>query len=381
MNPKLLIFSDDWGRHPSSCQHLTRHLLSDYRVTWVNTIGMRPPRLDWITVKRGFEKISEWTKPTPAHKNPSSTLPTDLDLIDAKMWPWMTRSWDRWLNQFLLTSQLKTAASDAIAITTIPIVSDLIGKLPVKRWIYYCVDDFSVWPGLDSKSLLVQENNLLEKVDHVVAVSETLIESVKQRGRDVDLLTHGVDSDFWNVTDTTVPQEINLPFDRQKPFALFWGVIDRRMNSDWLVALANQITDSQIILAGPMQDPDPVILEHPNIKTIGPIAFEKLPALARMANVLIMPYADLPVTRAMQPLKLKEYLATLKPVVASSLPAVRPWRDCLEMADSKEHFVSATTAHLNGPPQLSPLANQTQERLRTESWAAKACELRRIISA
>ena len=48
----LLVFSDDWGRHPSSCQHLVRHLLPRRRVTWVNTIGMRPPRLDLATAKR-----------------------------------------------------------------------------------------------------------------------------------------------------------------------------------------------------------------------------------------------------------------------------------------------------------------------------------------
>ena len=59
----LLVFSDDWGRHPSSCQHLIHHLLGDYSVTWVNTIGMRPPRFDLLTVKRGLEKLNGWIKP------------------------------------------------------------------------------------------------------------------------------------------------------------------------------------------------------------------------------------------------------------------------------------------------------------------------------
>jgi hypothetical protein len=36
-----------------------------------------------------------------------------------------------------------------------------------------------------------------------------------------------------------------------------------------------------------------------------------------------MPYADLAATRAMQPLKLKEYLATGRPVVVRDLPATR----------------------------------------------------------
>ena len=35
----FLVFADDWGRHPSSCQHLIRQLLARYPVLWVNTIG------------------------------------------------------------------------------------------------------------------------------------------------------------------------------------------------------------------------------------------------------------------------------------------------------------------------------------------------------
>ena len=63
--------------------------------------------------------------------------------------------------------------------------------------------------------------------------------------------------------------------------------------------------------------------------------------LAREAAVLIMPYADLPVTRAMQPLKLKEYLATEKPVVALDLPSVKPWSDCLDAATTDRELEQA----------------------------------------
>src|SRR5438270_11892742 len=56
----LLVFADDWGRHPSSCQHLVGQLLGRRRVVWVNTIGTRPPRLDWSTAKRAAGKLREW---------------------------------------------------------------------------------------------------------------------------------------------------------------------------------------------------------------------------------------------------------------------------------------------------------------------------------
>ena len=56
----LVVFSDDWGRHPSSCQHLIGRLVGRHDVLWVNTIGMRPPRLDRSTLSRGLEKLSQW---------------------------------------------------------------------------------------------------------------------------------------------------------------------------------------------------------------------------------------------------------------------------------------------------------------------------------
>lgn len=368
---ELLIFSDDWGRHPSSCQHLTKRFLEKHDVTWVNTIGMRPPRFDLLTVKRVAGKLRDWSNNshTPICE---SSLPPNLNIIDAKMWPWIKRPFDRWLNKNLLTKQLREVSKDCIAITTIPIVSNLIGQLPVKKWVYYCVDDFSAWPGLDGRTLLMLEDELIAKTDDIVCVSENLVQSVENRGRTSKLLTHGVDSEFWRDNFDLPLDHFGLP--RDQSFALFWGVVDRRMDADWLIALANQLNEEKIILAGPMQDPDPRLLNHDKIKPIGSISFTHLPSLAKLSRVLVMPYADLPVTRAMQPLKLKEYLATMKPVVASALPAVQPWSDCLQMVSNKEQFIRATIESMRSCSNFSKHIDIRERRLRTETWDAKAAQ-------
>ena len=56
----LFCFADDWGRHPSSCQHLIKRLMDRYLVTWVNTIGTRTPRFDLATIRRGVGKVKQW---------------------------------------------------------------------------------------------------------------------------------------------------------------------------------------------------------------------------------------------------------------------------------------------------------------------------------
>ena len=88
--------------------------------------------------------------------------------------------------------------------------------------------------------------------------------------------------------------------------------------------------------------------------------------------MLVAPYADLPVTRAMQPLKLKEYLATEKPVVVRKLPATESWADCCDVVETPEAFANAVLERLQtGLPEEQ---RRARERLKGESWAAKAAQ-------
>jgi hypothetical protein len=197
--PPLLVFADDWGRHPSSCQHLVRRLLGRHAVTWVNTIGTRPPRLDRATLRRVGEKLQGWAAPTaPTSDSATDDAPT---VVEAKMWPWVRSPLDRALNRTLLIRQLAPRIArmsrPPIVVTTIPIVADLIGILPVGRWVYYCVDDFGSWPGLDQKPLGRLDERIIRSADVLIAAGAALRDRIGHFGREAHLLTHGVDLEHW----------------------------------------------------------------------------------------------------------------------------------------------------------------------------------------
>jgi hypothetical protein len=79
----------------------------------------------------------------------------------------------------------------------------------------------------------------------------------------------------------------------------------------------------------------------------------------------------------MQPLKLKEYLATGTPAVVRDLPANREWADCLDLAATPTEFAAAVRRRLaTGLPEEQRLA---RERLAPEDWSAKACEFARLV--
>ncbi len=381
--PPLLVFADDWGRHPSSCQHLVRHLLVRHDVYWVNTIGTRSPRLNWATVRRGTEKLRQWIRPAKANdaiavesKNALSPI-----VLNPRMWPWFGSAFSRRLNRALLCRQLlpllRSLSVPPVAVTTLPITADLIGELPVQRWVYYCVDDFGQWPGLDQAALRRLDDLLIQRADVLIAVSETLQDRIRGLGRESTLLTHGVDHTFWaNGVVQNLPAEIDR---LERPLVVFWGVIDRRMDLAFVQELSSVLSRGTILLVGPQDEPDPALFSLPRVAYHPPLPFANLPRLAREAGVLVMPYADLPVTRAIQPLKLKEYLATGRPVVVRSLPATRPWSDCLDLAEDAGSFARLVVRRLQ--EGVSAEQSRARVRLHEESWEAKAALFDRLALA
>ncbi|MEP3477625.1 MAG: glycosyltransferase [Fuerstiella sp.] len=378
----LVVFSDDWGRHPSSCQHLVKQLLPSYRVLWVNTIGTRAPRMDMATFRRVREKVRQWSISEPRPDDTDAVdLHHNLRVVNPRMWPWFSKSYDRRLNAFLLNRQL-TSLVEALpqpvtAITTLPITADLCGRLPVSKWLYYCVDDFGEWPGLDGDTLRLMDVQMIRKADEIVAVSQTLQRFIASQGRQSRLLTHGVDLNYWEDGAAGGDQSAALPDKLEGPLVVFWGVVDQRLNIDMLIALSQRMQQGNIVLVGPQQDPDERLQNLPNVHLIGSRPFQSLPYIADRADVLVMPYADLPVTRAMQPLKMKEYLATGKPVVVSRLPAVEEWQDCLDICQDPEEFAATVMRRIQS--DVSTDQQIARQRLQNESWKSKAGELQQSL--
>ena len=395
---QLVVFSDDWGRHPSSCQHLVRHLLPRVEVVWVNTIGTRRPSLAPADLGKIVAKLGQWLRPGPAVPRAAAQAdgvhragPAGPRVVSPPMYPGFRRAWQRGLNAHLMARRVAKVLGPRqpgvarAGLTTLPVTADLVGRLDVDRWVYYCVDDFSAWPGLDGAVMDAMERKLVGAVDAIVAVSETLQRRMADFGReDVTLLTHGIDPEHWHPREgmeaaAEQVAEAALPewwTSLQRPIALFWGVVDPRLDVDLCLAIAREV--GSLVLAGPRQGADRALSAAANIVMPGAVDYSFLPRLAAAADCLVMPYADLPVTRAMQPLKLKEYLATGRPAIVRELPATRPWVDAADVVSTVEEAVAALRRCLEeGVP---PTQQRARRRLADETWSAKAQCLWRLLT-
>jgi hypothetical protein len=348
----------------------------------------------------------------------------NLQVLNPRMYPGFRRGWQRRLNRRLIVSAVhaaippRAAGRVRIALTTLPITADLAlpasaGGLDVDRWVYYCVDDFSAWPGLDADVMRAMEADLVRRVDAACAVSDVLVANLGKMGKPATLITHGIDLAHWGwvgsegspagaggvgadpgnggsaQTDSSAqpqPQagqtvRAGLPDwwpGGRRPMVLFWGLIDPRLEVSWCRALSEDPRfRGQIVLVGPQQAADAALGTIPGVLMPGPVDYERLPALARAADVLVMPYRDMPATQAMQPLKFKEYLATGKPVVARRLPSTQAWSQAADLVDTAGEFVEAVLARCGGG--LPAEQAQARAALGEETWSHKARILKALL--
>ena len=388
----LVIFADDFGRHPSNSQHLARRLAVRRPILWVNTIGTRRPRLRLADLRRAAGKLSQWTAValrSLTGRAAGADDPRNIHVINPIMWPDFASPAARRFNALSIGRAVNRAARrrfgshspEPVVLTTLPLTADLVGRIRAHRWLYYAVDDYTAWPGLDHATLTAMESDLLDRVDAAAAVGDTLAQRLASRGFDPPLIDHGIDIDEWHHPRAAPPTHPILDSLRSlpSPLALYWGLIDDRLDHGAITRMASE-HGLTVALIGPVQGDLPRRLDRvPGVHLLGAIDRSLLPHAASLADLLIAPYIDSAVTRAMQPLKLKEYLATDRPVVATELPATRPWSDCCDVAAGYVLAYRAAEAAFLGadPRQLAA----RRDRLAGESWAHKAALLEEWIDS
>ena len=346
---EFIVFSDDWGRHPSSCQHIFKHLLKKNNVLWVNTIGMRIPRLSIYDFQRTFEKIIQWTKPVV-----KKDISENLNIISPFMLPTFSNSLCCRINNTLICNAIKEKMKllkfrRPIVVTTIPVVADLIGKFNEILSVYYCVDEFSQWPGMNRNSIIKLEKRLLEKIDLVIATSEELLKKKSSFHSSVHYLPHGVDLTHFRawkkISVASQPIGITDSFNLSKPCIGFFGLVDDRINQDIILSIAEKL-DCNILIIGTIDTNIDRLKHRDNIFFTGQVPYENLPHYIKLIDVLILPYKLNSLTININPLKLLEYMATEKPVFSAPLPEVKKYSDVVNICENAESFTEKIGALL-----------------------------------
>ncbi len=368
----FLVFSDDWGEHPSSCQHLFQILTHNHPTIWVNTVGLRLPQLNLHDTVKGVRKLSAMLGIRQPFQ-PSGMNGHSPHVYAPLMTPFHRPQWLASWNQHSLQRHIsnklrKHNFEDFTVITTTPSVCDVLGKLKAKKIIYYCVDDFSEWPGMEKELILSLEERLLPQVSTVICSSQPLYDKFQHK-YPTHLLRHGVDLQlFSNQPEHEHESLRHIP----KPRVGYFGNFDKRNNQELITGLAKAMPYVSFVFTGPVQDNIAALRKLPNVFFTGSVPYEELPSVVKGWEACLLPYYHNALTVNINPLKLKEYLACGKPVVATPLPDVCELGDYLRTAEEKNiaGWRTAIDEAISG--QWKPNLSATGQMLAGESWERKA---------
>jgi glycosyltransferase involved in cell wall biosynthesis len=377
----FVVFSDDWGRRPSPPQHLFARVARAHRVLWVETLGLRMPRLlSGRDLLRVGEKLASWLRPAPPPEVPPlawPALPPLLTRVAPPMhpflgWPPAAAVDDAWLAWLLRRRLDGLDMRRPVLVSSIPTMAGLLGRLGERAAVYLCVDDFALWPGYAAATIRRREAVLLDRMTALATTSEALRAARARPGVPHFAMPQGADIEhFAGGAGRPIPEPLRgLP----RPVLLFAGKFDERVDQELLVALCARRPDATIVLLGERTVPIVRSLEQSRaagrVRIHERVPYGELPAWLAAADVLLIPYLRNAQTETIQPLKLREYLASGRPVASTALPEVaRAAGALVDLGDGPGSFAAAVERALARPPSESA---SRRAAVQDFSWEAVA---------
>lgn len=370
---------DWWYHHPHSKNHIMKRLAKQNRVMFINSISMGLPSVRsadfFLKIRRKLRSYARFVRRSTE----------GIIVVSPIVLPFWGR-WGRAINRLLLIFQIRLLMllfgfKDPILWLAIPTAKDVIGKLGESLIIYQISDKYELnhMDHSTSAELIKQlSEQIKERADIIYYSGRKLFaEAVEHRDKS-HLLEQAVDFEHFA---STTERSFGAPDDIgniKKPILGYFGAIE-----SWLVDqdLIKYVSERRphwnwVFIGNKARELE--IESLPNVKFLGPKNYFDLPAYAAQFDVCVLPW----VTHNEwvnygSAIKVREYLATGKPVVITPLYEYEHMDGLVRIARSYDHFIALIEESLTDDSQEKKQARQAA--VRDSTWAARAEEVSRLI--
>lgn len=365
---------DWWYHHPHSKNHLMRRFArAGNKVIFVNSISMGLASLG------NRDLLPRVTRKLRSYAKLARRTPEGITVVSPAALPFFGSRASRAANRHLLSAQVGTLArsrglSKPILWIAIPTAVEMIGRMNESLVVYQVSDKYdanTMDHATDPATIRRLHERALDAADLIFYSGRKLL-SEATRGRERSyLLEQAVDFEHWarvGSGELEVAAEVaEIPC----PRIGYFGAIE-----PWLV-------DQELIKRASRERPlwhwvfignrsrGLEIQDLPNVHFLPPVAYDDLPRYAAGFDVCVLPWeTEQAFTSYGSAIKVREYLATGKPVVIAPLPEYEPMADVLRIARSRDDFLRLVEDALNEEGDEKGRARQAS--VMTGTWDARA---------
>lgn len=312
-----ILSTADWNAPLwTNKQYMARELGAAHDVLYVESIGLRRPRVDLAD----FRRLAGRLRPSTGSSRP---LEPGVTVANPKVVPIHNRS-TRPLNERLLARTARPWIADADRRRVLWTYSPLTYGLEqyADHVVYHCVDLLGAYPGI-SADMIEREERRLARCDVTAIASSNVVRDHLERVGFTKVI------EWPNVADIEPFRATTQAAQRVPRRVVFGGnVTPYKVDLDLLERLAREVPDIDLVVAGPLDVggagawSDPERLQELGVTLTGTLTLPELAELYATASVGIIPYHINEYTSGVNPLKLYEYLAAGLAVVSTPVPSV-----------------------------------------------------------
>jgi Glycosyl transferases group 1 len=367
----IVCFAKEWREDPTSNNHIMRVLARTNRVLWIISISMRTPSVaSWRDLKKIAVKLGRFAR--------------GVEHVDESLWvftpivlPLPHSRAAQIANRVILREALRVVrrrlGMDEFQLWSfLPTAAPYVGTLGESLAVYYCTDEFSEFPAVDTTRIARMERDICERCDIVFVTADTLLESKLGFNARTHLSTHGVDHEhFAQALGDSV--EVAADVASQPPPVLgFFGLLHEGVDLGLIAHVARARPDWSIAVIGQAVVDTSVLRGLSNVHLLGRRPYAELPRYCKGFSVALIPFVVNELTRHVNPIKLREYVSAGLPVVSTPLPEVMRCRNSY-LGDTPDGFVAAIERALSEDSAEARRARS--EAMRDETWERKVEEL------
>ncbi|GMM97543.1 glycosyltransferase [Microbacterium sp. MTN4-26] len=335
----------------------------------VRRVLVADPFRSWITSwVRALVDIRHRARETDKFRHVSPMRIARADPVRVDDVAEVYRDYERIVRRAAEAAQLEQPAF----VTASPLVGGFTGLDWTGGALYYARDDWLSSPARRRYWPAYREayHRIAASGRAVAAVSQEIIDRIEPTGPH-RVVPNGIEPREWLGPQPTAPDWLSrIP----GPRAAYLGTLDSRLDIDGLETLAVARPDLHIVLIGPVPDPSYIrsLRGRPNIHIRGEVRRQEVVAVLRNVELTLLAHRRTPLTEAMSPLKVYEYLAAGRPVLATDLRPVRGLGDRVLLAESVSDFVDLLDPALGIGLQEEPAR---ASYIAANAWTARHREI------